>query len=155
MIIILHPDVTSINYLTNLPWSSKILIRPIDERNITTRRQKHKAPSKSPEVIKETLAVEIIGDNLLNNINARGISKHEKIKVLNHLGATSEDLKDFINPTIRRKPNIVVMHIGTNDITENIDTISNLQNIVKRILKSQRLLQLPSHRLSYVTIKIT
>ena len=73
--------------------------------------------------------------SLLNNINARGISKHENIKVLNHLGATSEDLKDFINPTIRRKPNIVVMHIGTNDITENIDTISNLQNIVKRIKK--------------------
>ena len=42
MIIILHPDVTSINYLTNLPWSSKILILgllmnvilPLDVRNI-------------------------------------------------------------------------------------------------------------------------
>ena len=76
-----------------------------------------------------------INDSFLNNINTRGISKKENMKVLNHPGATSEDLKDFINPTIRRKPNMVVLHIGTNDISENIDTISNLHTIVKRILK--------------------
>ena len=106
------------------------------ERNITFRRQKHKASYKSPEVIKDidTRSVEIISDSFLNNINAKGISKKGNIKVLNHPGATSEDLKDFINPTIRRKPNMVVLRIGTKDISENIDTISNLHTIVKRIL---------------------
>ena len=45
-----------------------------------------------------------ITDSFLNNINARGISKKENIIVLDHPGATSEDLKDFIHSTIRRKP---------------------------------------------------
>ena len=49
--------------------------------------------------------------------------------------APINDANDFINPTIRCKPNMVVLHMGTKDISENIDTISNLHTIVKRIKK--------------------
>ena len=57
------------------------------------------------------------------------------LKVLRHPGATSEDMKDFINPTIKRKPNIVIIHCGSNDLTKGGDTIDNLQTIINRIKK--------------------
>ena len=48
-------------------------------------------------------------------------------------GSTSEDMKDHINPTIREQPDAIILHIGSNDIGKDIDTISNIQDIVLRI----------------------
>ena len=38
-------------------------------------------------------------------------------------------------PTIEKKPKIIICHVGTNDITNKIDTISNYQVIINRIKK--------------------
>ena len=62
-------------------------------------------------------------------MNPRSVSRIDDVKFLNHPNATSEDLKDFINCTIRRKPDTIIIHIGTNDITGEIETISNLKGI--------------------------
>ena len=70
---------------------------------------------------------------MLNNINARGISNKGNVKVFNHPGATCEDLKDHINPSIKRKLNILICHIGTNDLSKNVDTITELQTIINRV----------------------
>ena len=43
------------------------------------------------------------------------------------------DMKDHINPTIRAQPDAIIIYIGSNDISKDIDTISNVQNIVSRI----------------------
>ena len=48
-------------------------------------------------------------------------------------GSTSEDMKDHINPTIREQPDAIILHIGSNDIGKDIDTISNIQDIVSHI----------------------
>ena len=77
--------------------------------------------------------IEIIGDSMLNNINERGLSKNNNVRVRNHRGSTSEDLKDFANPIIKRRPDVLVIHIGSNDLgKDNIDTIQNIQTIVNR-----------------------
>ena len=81
----------------------------------------------------ELRTIEIIGDSMLNNINARGISNKRNVKVFNHPGATCEDLKHHINPSIKRKPNILICHIGTNDLSKNVDTITELQTIINRV----------------------
>ena len=52
-----------------------------------------------------------------------------------HPGATSEDLIDHIKPVARRKPDIVVLHIGTNDLTNGINTQENLQEVVDILIK--------------------
>ena len=60
----------------------------------------------------------IVGDSILNGINEKGLSRNGNIvKVRPHPGVTSEDLIDHIKPVSRRKPDIVVLHIGTNDLT--------------------------------------
>ena len=70
-----------------------------------------------------------IGDSILNDINPREISKEGNGKVKSFPGSTSEDMKDFINPSIRLQPDAIILHVGTNDSNNGIDT-SNMQNIV-------------------------
>ena len=42
---------------------------------------------------------------------------------------------DYINPTIRKKPDDIIIHVGTNDITNNVNTVENLRKIVNMILE--------------------
>ena len=60
----------------------------------------------------------------------RKIAKNNTIKVKCHSGATTEDLIDYINPVIRKKPDVIILHGGTNDITNDIDTGKNRQNYI-------------------------
>ena len=52
--------------------------------------------------------------------------------IFRHPGATSEQLKEYVNVVIKRKPCIMICHIGTNDITNNVETMQNLQTIINR-----------------------
>ena len=103
----------------------------------SSHREKEEPQSKQKEsiltIVKEGESVEIIGDSILNNINARGISKKGNVKVLSHSGATSKDLKSHIIPTINRKPNVLIIHIGTNDLVNQEDAVANLETIVNRV----------------------
>ena len=70
---------------------------------------------------------------MLNEIYAEGISHGT---IFRHPGATSEQLKEYINVVINRKPRIMICHIGTDDITNNVETIQNLQIIINRTKKN-------------------
>ena len=42
-------------------------------------------------------------------------------------GATTEDFKDFIKPLSKKKPNAMILHVGTNDIGKvSVNTFENL-----------------------------
>ena len=67
-------------------------------------------------------AIAIVGDSILNGIKERGLSGKHHVRVRAHPGATSLDLVDHIKPIARRKPDIVIIHCGTNDLTNSVDT---------------------------------
>ena len=76
----------------------------------------------------------IIGDSMLNGINEEGLSDDRfQVKVKNHSGATTEDICDFIKPDVRKKPDIIIVHAGTNDITNNIKSFENYKKITDTI----------------------
>ena len=61
-------------------------------------------------------------------------SKEFQTTVRSFPGATSEDLKDYIKPLIKKKPDTMILHVGTNDLTKNINnTIENLSCITSEI----------------------
>ena len=63
---------------------------------------------------------------MLNGINDEGLSDDwYKVKVRNHSGATTEDICDFIKPEVRKKPDIIIAHAGTNDIPNNTTLFEN------------------------------
>ena len=45
----------------------------------------------------------IIGVSMIKYINAREISRSSLVKIRSHLGATIEDLIDYVGPTARKK----------------------------------------------------
>ena len=79
--------------------------------------------------------IEIIGDSLLNGLNDCGLSKNGIIKTRKYPGASTNDMIYHAIPTIERKPEIIICHAGTNDLTNKIDTITNCQTIVNKIKK--------------------
>ena len=48
-------------------------------------------------------------------------------------GCTTDGLKDYIKPTVKKCPDVIIIHSGTNGITNGIDTVNNLSTIINRI----------------------
>ena len=45
-------------------------------------------------------------------------------------GATTRDILDHIKPALRKKPDVVIIHCGTNDLTSQEKTIENMRELV-------------------------
>ena len=67
------------------------------------------------------------------HITGPGISKNDQVQVKTHPGATTEDIIDYIKPTIRQKPDIVIIHSGTNDLTNDVNTMSRVRKVVAAV----------------------
>ena len=75
----------------------------------------------SPETSSPKLNIEIVGDSMINGITPTGLSSKckNRFRIKPYEGAISEDLVDHICSVLRRKPDVIAMHIGTNDMTNN------------------------------------
>ena len=79
--------------------------------------------------------VTIVGDSILNGIYEEGLQKAHNVRVKPHSGATTTDIVDYLKPVIRKKPDCIIIHAGTNDLTSNeqIDTMANLNTMIENI----------------------
>ena len=83
--------------------------------------------------IKKSKHVVIIGDSMLNNINGKGLSKSKKVDILNIPGAISGDIVDKIDGVLEGKPESLIVHVGTNDLTNNVNLLNNIKSIVNKV----------------------
>ena len=60
---------------------------------------------------------------MLNNIDSRGLSKLKEVDVLNFPGATSADVLTKIDDVLNKKPASLIVHVGTNDVTNDINML--------------------------------
>ena len=51
--------------------------------------------------------------------------------------ATREDIVDFIKPVIRQKTDAVIIHAGSNDLTNDTKTMKQVRKIAKTILEME------------------
>ena len=87
----------------------------------------------------------IVGDSMVNGIDEKRLSKkHGNVKVFHFSGARIEDTNQYIIPIIKKQPDYLILHVGTNDATTNTS-----KKIVDDllILKSNISKQLPSCRI--------
>lgn len=63
-------------------------------------------------------------------------SKIDHVQVKNHPGAATNDIIDYIKPTICQKADIVIIHSGTNDWPVSItrDGLTNKHSLVYKDL---------------------
>ena len=79
--------------------------------------------------------IEIIGDSMLNGIHERGMNKDQniKVKIRKYPGASSIDILDHIKPSFRKAPEQIIIHAGTNNISNNTNYLKNVKKIVKLV----------------------
>ena len=73
----------------------------------------------------------IIGDPMLNGIDQYGLSNESfKVRVKNHPGVTT-DICDHLKTEIRKKPDIVIIHTRTSDLTSNTKSLENFLSLLQ------------------------
>ena len=62
----------------------------------------------------------IAGDSIVQHVHGWELSDAERrVAVKSFSGSKIEDMRDFLKPLIRKKPDEVILHIGTNDVKDN------------------------------------
>ena len=69
----------------------------------------------------------LTGDSVVNGICEKGLSVNYKVKILNFLGGISEKILDKLDVIIKEKPDDLVVHVGTNNITINVNILTNVK----------------------------
>ena len=79
--------------------------------------------------------VVITGDSLLNGLHEKGLSRNHRVKVNNFPGGTSETILENIDEIIKNKPDCLIIHAGTNDLTNGINLLNQAKKIIKEVKK--------------------
>ena len=66
------------------------------------------------------------------------MSRGDSVKIRPHPGASTEDLIDHIKPAIRKNPDIVVIHTGTNDLQNNCNIVKKAKKLVSAVLQHNK-----------------
>ena len=58
----------------------------------------------------------IVDDSMWPGIDKRRISKRDrKVKIKNFPGATIDDMYDYVKPMLKKCPDNIILHVGTNN----------------------------------------
>ena len=72
----------------------------------------------------------IVGDSILKNLQGRKISRSAKVELSSFPGCTTMDMRDHIKPILRRNPDAIVMHVGTNSLRSSASVRDCAEEIV-------------------------
>jgi len=110
----------------------------LDESNITNRNKRKgilKEKTKNDKPINrnsksndERKVVSILGDSIVKELNGYEMSNTDtRVIVKSFSGATTACMQDYIKPSMKFKPDMVILHCGTNDLklNEDSDDIAN------------------------------
>ena len=92
--------------------------RPID---VTTQRTNQSVPTESITKRDQTRPnrqkkVMIAGDSVLKHLQGHKMSRNSRVKISSFPGCTTEDMHDFIKPLLRKNPDEIILHVGTNSL---------------------------------------
>lgn len=149
-------DFTQNNPFDNLKHDEDIKFRKFDHSNVTKRKipsQKKSSQKKNKNDTKENSntsksknnnstskikdnnntkqVVSILGDSIIKEVKGYELStqKHRVI-VKSFSGATTACMKDYVKPSLKYKPSLVVLHCGTNDLKICNDSEQIATNVV-------------------------
>ena len=87
----------------------------------------------------------IAGDSMLNNIEEKFDlnTKTSNVSVRSFSGANTEGIKDYSIPLLRKEPNVMSIHAGTNNVRTNkpsiiVDELVKLQEHIIKIAPSTK-----------------
>ena len=122
------------------PIGNKILEKETKEQLIGSSR--HHSDKKNDIALTEKRkkkTVVIVGDSIVRNVPSRSLNQSlkEYFRIVKPFpGPTTQDMKDYIKPTIARNQDMVILHTGTNDLKSNqnsSDITNEIINLAKNI----------------------
>ena len=104
----------------------------VDVENLVSEGTEDNAIAGRGERTNDRKKIFIVGDSLVNCIQENGLNKQHDVQIKRHGGASTKDIKDHIKPVLRKKPNLIIVHAGTNDLTnDRVNTIDNWNEIIE------------------------
>ena len=104
---------------------------PADERKQSNKFGK--GSNLKPKVI-------IAGDSIVKNVQGWRLSSKKDVKVQSFSGAKIADMNHHIVPLLERKPDEVILHIGSNDIgdseEENAQIADELIKLTRKVMNA-------------------
>ena len=58
----------------------------------------------------------IVGDSTLKYLQCHKMSQNSQVKIATFPGCTTQDMKDHIMPLLRKNPDEIIIHVGTNSL---------------------------------------
>ena len=105
------------------------VISEATKRKSQTNSNEKKSLDRTEESKRKTMT--IMGDSMISYQDEKLHTNRRRIvKVRSYPGATSDDLIDFCKPIARRYPDVIIVHVGTNDLRHREEK-EIAQNIMK------------------------
>ena len=89
----------------------------------------------------------LTGDSMVNGISEKGLSVNHKVKFVNFPGGTSEKILEKLDVIIKEKPDVLIVQVGINDITNNVNLLTKVKKIFNKVSK-----ELPSKSIAFSSI---
>ena len=83
---------------------------------------------------------------MANGISEKGFSVNHEVKIMNFACGTSEKTLAKLDDIIKKQPVNPVVHVRTNDLTNNVNLLTNVKKIFNKVSKispSTSILQSP------------
>ena len=78
--------------------------------------------------------VTVIGDSMVKFVMFENLSDENYIaNIRTNAGCTTKDIADYIKLIIRRKSDIILVHTGTNNLTNSVNTMNKVRKVVKAV----------------------
>ena len=79
----------------------------------------------------------IVGDSMIKDVYGWELSDREEKVVVKHFsGSATEDMKNYIQLPLKRDPDRIIIHVGTNDLRSSQDSVTIVKNIVDIVKNS-------------------
>ena len=87
----------------------------------------------------------IMGDSIWSGLREYKMSRRKTIKVRTFPGATINDMKFFVVPLLKKKPDKVIIHVGTNDAPhftpdEMFKNMKELRLLIQKMVPSAKII---------------
>ena len=103
----------------------------------------------------------IVGDSMVNGIDEKKLQKNGSAKVFYFSGARINDMNHHLMPIIAKRPDYLILHVGTNDATTNtsrkiIDDLLVLKcHILKQLQNCRVIVSKPTVRIDHGKANLT
>ena len=80
--------------------------------------------------------ITVIGDSIVKFLRSDEMSSvNNAVNVMKHPGSTTDDMVGYERPVTRKKSDVIIRHVGRNDLTKEVNMISKVRKIVSGIQK--------------------